>query len=209
MNPPSAGVRAVLWPGSTKGNISHGPGIQATSKGCIQDKHPQRRAGGGVCITTYAHQLSCIGVSNYCHVSRPSMKQINKNTCQSSTALGIWLMPCIQAELGRNAEMRWCSRGLSALGCWAGGPTRGWRPRQANGEKHGDQGTATLGKSMHPPSAGVRAVLWPGRIYKSLSNLQVVASSVQSGTKPKPGSQNTATKLGNHLCMATKIGRQS
>ena len=69
------------------------------------------------------------------------MKQISKNTCQSSTALGIWSMPRIQAELGRNAEMRWCSRGLSALGCWAGGPTRGWRPRQANGEKHGDQGT--------------------------------------------------------------------
>ena len=91
------------------------------------------------------------------------MRQVNKNICQSSTALGIWSMPRIQAELGRNAEMRWCSRGLSALGCWAGGPTSGWRPRQANGEKHGDQGTATLGKSMHPPSAGVRAVLWPGR----------------------------------------------
>ena len=52
------------------------------------------------------------------------------------------------------------------------------------------------------------AVTW---IYKAclIYKLWRLVYTVQSGTKPKPGSQNTATKLGNHLCMATEIGRQS
>ena len=154
MNPPSAGVRAVLWPGRTKREYKPGAWDTSHKQGAIYKINTRRRGRGG-------------DVSQRMHTSSAALgyptNATYPGTCQSTTALGIWSMPRIQPELGRNAEMRWCSGGLLALGCWAGGPTRGWKPRQANGEKHGDQGTATLGKSMHPLSAGVRAVLWPGR----------------------------------------------
>ena len=79
---------------------------------------------------------------------------------------------------------RWCSRRLSSPVCWAGRPSRGLRPDQANKEKHGNQGTASLGNSIYPPSEVVGAVLWFGR--------------TKGGTSHEPGIQATSKELYQH-----------
>ena len=44
------------------------------------------------------------------------------------------------------------------------------------------------------------------RYYRQVSNIR---RTLTVWYKTKFGSQNLATKFGSHLCMATKIGRQS
>ena len=272
MNPPSAGVRAVLWPGRTKREYKPRAWDTSHKPGAVYKINTRRRGQGGgmyhnVCTPAQLHwgiQLMPRIQAEHEADKQEHLPKLNRigylinatnpgwarKKCWNEVVLKRALSPRVlswradqrlKAPPSERGEAWWprhCHTWEvhASPVCRCEGSAVAWQDQsgvratsleyepQARGCK---RDTLRRQDYAHPtPEATNRdckygrpfrpasdlghshrlvAVTW---IYESLSNLQVVASSVPSGTKPNPAAKNTATKLGNHLCMATEIGGQ-